>query len=201
MDKEQLSELVFASETLQKNLEEFKKLGDFGKIVQNLKGVEHLSTQVIRQHIESVDWNSIVTKATADSQRAFLENNNTLIETIKSYEKANEKANEASKLVDMKVLHETADQTSKILKQQKSIKIKSIIFTSIFSLIFGAIIAIFASKPAIDLLIKHEQRNYLKNIGFTIAEDDRVMQISSNDANSIVFIGNDGSKILQIQKK
>jgi hypothetical protein len=68
-------------------------------------------------------------------------------------------------------------------------------------LIFGAIIAIFASKPAIDLLIKHEQRNYLKNIGFTIAEDDRVMQISSNDANSIVFIGNDGSKILQIQKK
>lgn len=128
MDKEQLSELVFASETLAKNLEEFKKLGDFGKIVDQLKGVEHLSVHTIRAHIENIDWTGIVKKTTQEAQEAFLKNNHILIESIKSFEKAQIQAQEAIKTVDMKVLHEAANNTQELIKLQKKVKTKNIFF-------------------------------------------------------------------------
>ncbi len=128
MDKEQLSELVFASETLQKNLEEFKKMGDFSQMTQKLSHLEFLTDDFLKQKIEKIDFKKMSEKAFAEGERAFLESTNKLIESQKAFEKAQQKSEESIKLVDLKVLHEAADNTQKILEQHKKIRNKSVFF-------------------------------------------------------------------------
>lgn len=142
LNDEKLNELVFINETLKKNLEEFHKLGDFSKVVDNLKKLDDVSTTTLRASIDEIDWSSVVRKATSQAESEFLKQNNNLIEIIKSFEKTQKRAEDSVKVVDTKVLHEIADNSINILENQKKVKRNSVFFMGLlmFFINFGIVV-------------------------------------------------------------
>lgn len=156
-----ISHLTALNIELQNNQSQLKSIGDFAKIVEDLKGFKSLNNDVLKKHIESIDWQGIADQSIYTAQEQFLKANNKLLESIKSFENAQIKATQAVSLVDMKVLHETANQTQKILKQQSQIKTKNVFFVMLGSLIFMFFVFGYGLQH-FGLLLKKNQKELLK---------------------------------------
>jgi hypothetical protein len=142
MDKEQLSELVFASETLQKNLDEFKKISNLSQIIKDVKEAKNISNEALKIHIESIDWKKISDDTLAAAKKdLYLSSDQMDAATRKIYD-FKSKIEENLAGIDLKVLHEAADNTQKLLEQQKKIKTKNIFFIGLLTFLINIFIVL-----------------------------------------------------------